>query len=47
MHMHACVQFDQLAELFGLKKVGWVFSQANTERDYIVSASEVSTACST
>jgi hypothetical protein len=25
----------------GLKKVGWVFCQANKERDWIVSSSEV------
>ncbi|GBF91193.1 hypothetical protein Rsub_04862 [Raphidocelis subcapitata] len=35
------VQVDFLAELFGLKKVGWVFSQSNKERDYIISGEEL------
>ena len=36
------IQVDFLAELMGLKKVGWVFSQANAgERDFIVSADEL------
>ena len=30
-----------MAELFGLKKVGWVFAQSNKARDYIVSAEEL------
>lgn len=34
-------QVDFLAELMGLKKVGWVFSQANKERGFIVSCEEV------
>ncbi|KAI8466686.1 MAG: NPL4 family-domain-containing protein [Monoraphidium minutum] len=34
-------QVDFLAELFGLKKVGWVFAQSNKQRDWIVSGSEV------
>jgi hypothetical protein len=36
-------QCDFLAEVFGLQKVGWVFSQADQEGvDYIMSSSEVS-----
>jgi hypothetical protein len=35
------VQVDFLAELMGLKKVGWVFAQSNKQRDYIISGAEV------
>jgi hypothetical protein len=34
-------QVDFLAELMGLKKVGWVFAQSNKQRDYIISGEEV------
>jgi hypothetical protein len=35
------LQCDFLAGVLGLQKVGWVFCQANKERDWIVSSSEV------
>jgi hypothetical protein len=38
---HGGVQCDFLAGVLGLQKVGWVFCQANKERDWIVSSSEV------
>lgn len=34
-------QVDFLAELMGLKKVGWIFTQSNKQRDYIISGAEV------
>ncbi|KAF6262215.1 NPL4 family-domain-containing protein [Scenedesmus sp. NREL 46B-D3] len=34
-------QCDFLAGVLGLRKVGWVFCQANKERDWIVSSSEI------
>jgi nuclear protein localization family protein 4 len=32
---------DRIAEVWGWKKVGWIFSQSTKERDYIFSAEEV------
>eukprot|EP00878_Enallax_costatus_P008492 GHUV01008876.1.p1 GENE.GHUV01008876.1~~GHUV01008876.1.p1 ORF type:complete len:370 (+),score=103.71 GHUV01008876.1:1393-2502(+) len=40
-HTSQETQCDFLAGILGLQKVGWVFSQANKERDYIMSNAEL------
>lgn len=39
--VHLAPKVDFLAELMGLKKVGWIFAQSNKPRDYIISGAEV------